>query len=167
MATNHWRTNLNMARKEASFTAESGRDKGKQFLITEMSASQAENWAIKVILAIGNAGIEIPEGLVSQGMAGLMTMGYLNLLKIPFEAAKPLLDEMMTCIQIIPSANIKRPLIEDDIEEVTTRLQLRKAVWSLHMDFFSEGSKSTSESETQGQPNGSLSIKPPRKQSRQ
>ena len=50
-----------MARKEASFTAESGRDKGKQFLITEMSASQAENWAIKVILAIGNAGIEIPE----------------------------------------------------------------------------------------------------------
>ena len=29
-----------MARKESTFIAETGRDKGKQFLITEMSASQ-------------------------------------------------------------------------------------------------------------------------------
>ena len=50
-----------MARKESTFIAESGRDKGKQYLITEMSATQAENWAIKALLAVGNAGIEIPE----------------------------------------------------------------------------------------------------------
>ena len=153
-----------MARKEASFVAQTGRDKGKEFLITEMSATQAESWAFRVILAIGNAGIEIPDNLASQGMAGLMAVGYMNLLKIPFDAAKPLLDEMMGCVQIVPSANIKRPLIEDDIEEVKTRLLIRKAIWDLHMDFFLDENKSTSESETQGQPTiASLSIKPPRK----
>ena len=153
-----------MARKQASFVAQTGRDKGKEFLITEMSATQAESWAFRVILAIGNAGIEIPDNLASQGMAGLMAVGYMNLLKIPFDAAKPLLDEMMGCVQIVPSANIKRPLIEDDIEEVKTRLLIRKAIWDLHMDFFLDADKSTSESETQGQPTiASLSIKPPRK----
>ena len=153
-----------MARKESSFVADIGRDKGKQFLITEMSASQAENWAIKAILAVGNAGIEIPDNLASQGMAGLMAVGYMNLLKIPFEAAKPLLDEMMSCVQIIPSANVKRPLIEDDIEEVQTRLKLRKAIWDLHMDFFLGESQSTLESEMPApQPSESLSIKPLRR----
>ena len=153
-----------MARKETTFVAETGRDLGKQFLITEMSASQAENWAFQVILAVGNAGIEIPEGLASQGMAGLMAIGYMNLLKIPFDAAKPLLDEMMNCVQIIPSANIKRKLVEEDIEEVATRLQLRKSVWNLHMDFFLKESKSTLESEAQEtMQESSLSIKPQRK----
>ena len=153
-----------MARKESTFIAETGRDKGKEFLITEMAASQAESWAIKVILAVGNAGIEIPEDLASQGMSGLMAVGYLNLLKIPFDSAKPLLDEMMGCVQYIPSPNLKRPLIEDDIEEVQTRLQLRKAIWSLHMDFFLGASQSTSESEAPQAPqSNSLSIKAPRK----
>ena len=153
-----------MARKETTFVAETGRDLGKQFLITEMSASQAENWAFQVILAVGNAGIEIPEGLASQGMSGLMAIGYMNLLKIPFDAAKPLLDEMMNCVQIIPSANIKRKLVEEDIEEVGTRLQLRKSVWNLHMDFFLKESKSTLESEAQEtMQESSLSIKPQRK----
>jgi len=153
-----------MARKETTFVAETGRDLGKQFLITEMPASQAENWAFQVILAVGNAGIEIPEGLASQGMSGLMAIGYMNLLKIPFDAAKPLLDEMMNCVQIIPSANIKRKLVEEDIEEVGTRLQLRKAIWNLHMDFFLNESKSTSEAEAQEtMQESSLSIKPLRK----
>ena len=157
-----------MARKEASFVAQTGRDKGKEFLITEMSATQAENWAIKAVLAIGNAGIEIPDTLVSQGMAGLVAVGYMNLLKIPFDAAKPLLDEMMGCVQFIPSPNVKRFLIEDDIEEVSTRLALRKAIWNLHMDFFLGESQSTSESEARANPsNASLSIKLPRKRSQQ
>lgn len=157
-----------MARKETTFIASAGRDKGKEFLITEMSASQAEAWAIKVILAVGNAGIEMPDDLASQGMSGLMAVGYMSLLKIPFEAAKPLLDEMMTCVKFAPSSNIQRPLIEDDIEEVQTRLALRKAIWTLHMDFFLNESQSTSESETQAETqSNTLSIKPLRKRSQQ
>ena len=153
-----------MARKETTFVADTGRDTGKQFLITEMSASQAENWAFRVILAIGNAGIEIPEGLAAQGMSGLLAIGYMNLLKIPFEAAEPLLNEMMDCVQIIPSVNVKRKLFEDDIEEVITRLQLRKSIWDLHMDFFLYSNQSTSELNPQVNPQeSSLSIKPQRK----
>jgi len=153
-----------MARKETTFIADTGRDIGKQFLITEMSASKAENWAFRVILAIGNAGIEIPEGLASQGMSGLLAIGYMNLLKIPFDSAKPLLDEMMTCVQFLPSQNVKRSLMEEDIEEVATRFKLRKAIWDLHMDFFLDSSQSTSELKTQDNPQeSSLSIKPQRK----
>jgi len=153
-----------MARKETTFVADTGRDAGKQFLITEMSASKAENWAFRVILAIGNAGIEIPEGLAAQGMSGLLAIGYMNLLKIPFEAAEPLLNEMMDCVQIIPSVNVKRKLFEDDIEEVITRLQLRKSIWDLHMDFFLDSNQSTSELNPQVNPQeSSLSIKPQRK----
>lgn len=155
-----------MARKESIFIAESGRDVGKKFHITEMSATQAEAWAIKALLAIGNSGIDIPEGLIDQGMAGLVAISYMNLLKIPFKVAEPLLEEMMSCVKIMPSdsSNIKRNLIEDDIEEVATRLQLRKAIWSLHMDFFLNESKSISEFDKSEKQNGSLSIKPRQKQ---
>ena len=101
-----------MARKESIFIAESGRDVGKKFHITEMSATQAEAWAIKALLAIGNSGIDIPEGLIDQGMAGLVAISYMNLLKIPFKVAEPLLEEMMSCVKIMPSdsSNIKRNL---------------------------------------------------------
>lgn len=150
-----------MARKESTFIAEAGRDNGKKFHITEMSASQAESWAIKTMLAVGNAGIEIPENLASQGMAGLLAVGYMNLLKIPFESAKPLLDEMMTCVKIVTDSGISRSLIEDDIEEVQTRLLLRKAIWNLHMDFFLGEDKSTLESKVpQKTANDTLTIKP-------
>ena len=93
-----------------------------------------------------------------------MAIGYMNLLKIPFESAKPLLDEMMTCVQIMPSSNVKRKLIEEDIEEVSTRLKLRKEIWDLHISFFLEEKQSTSESNPQVNPQeNSLSIKPQRK----
>jgi len=153
-----------MARKELTFTAETGRDKGKQFFITEMPASKAESWAIKAILAVGNAGVDIPDDLASHGMSGLLAVGYMNLLKIPYEMAEPLLNEMMSCVQFIPSPSIKRYLIEDDIEEVSTRLAIRKAIWNLHVDFFLGENGSTSELESNTHPQeNSFSIKPPRK----
>ena len=155
-------------RKTATFTATIGRDKGKEYLITEMDAYHAEMWAIRVVLAIGGAGIEIPAELAQQGVAGLLAVGYMNLLKVSFGAAKPLLDEMMECVQFVPSPMIKRALIESDIEEVKTRLQIRKAIWDLHADFFLDESTSTSGLEAQTQTiNPSSTIKTPRKQSPQ
>lgn len=155
-----------MARKESTFTAsDEGRDKGKQFHLREMSASQAERWAIRALLAVGSAGIDVPPELAAQGMAGLLAIGYLNLLKIPYDAAEPLLMEMMGCVQIVTGPGVERSLIEDDIEEVGTRLKLRKAVWDLHTDFFTAADKSTSASNQSAQPEPSLSIKPRRQQS--
>ena len=51
---------------------------------------------------------------------------------------KPLLDDLMECIKIQPENNrpeVRRALIESDVEEVKTLLLLKWRVLSLHLDF--------------------------------
>lgn len=128
-----------MARKEIFYTVEDkGRDNGKKFYIREMSATQAEWWAIRAILAMANNGINLPDNLSDMGMAGMAKVGLEMVAKIPPEDARPLLDELMKCVQSVPNPDdqsIKRPLIDDDTEEVITRLKLRGEVFKLHVDF--------------------------------
>lgn len=136
-----------MARKQSTVTITAdGRDKGKVFVLTEMSASAAEEWAGRALFAMLNAGVDIPDNLAGAGLAGVASLGINALTRVSFDAAKPLLDEMFSCVQIQPSPNVTRRLIEDDIEEVATRLQLRKAVLDLHLSFFTDGAGSTSAS---------------------
>ena len=57
---------------------------------------------------------------------------------------------MMACVQIQPNPakpEVVRGLVSDDIEEVITRLQLRKAVFDLHVDFSQAAAQSTSASQ--------------------
>ena len=134
-----------MARKESTVTITTeGRDKGKVFVLTELSCAQSEEWATRALFAMMNAGVEIPDNLMSAGLAGIAALGLQSLTKINYDAAKPLLDEMFTCIQIRPSQNVTRELVESDIEEVATRLQLRKEILYLHIDFFTAAAPSTS-----------------------
>ena len=120
-----------------------GRDCGKVFVITEMSAWDAENWATEAIFAMMNAGVVITEDIAEAGLAGLAALGISALTKISYEKAKPLLDRMMSCVQI--QLAVVRPIIDDDIEEVSTLLQLRKEVFNLHLSFFTQGGKLTSD----------------------
>lgn len=135
-----------MARKTANYTVEDeGRDKGKIFVITELSASRAESWAFRVLLALMASNVEVPEGVEKLGMAGLALVGFKALNGLKWELAEPLLAEMLECVRIIPNpknAMVIRELIEDDIEEVATRMNLRKEVFALHTDFFEAGVKS-------------------------
>ncbi|TAL90903.1 MAG: hypothetical protein EPN62_00775 [Candidimonas sp.] len=132
-------------RKVATVTIDAeGRDKGKVFVLTEMGAYQSEEWAGKAIFAMMNAGVEIPDNIADAGLAGLSAIGIKALTKVSFEAAKPLMDEMLGCVQIQPSPNVTRALISDDIEEVATLIRLRKEVLSLHLDFFTVAGASTS-----------------------
>jgi hypothetical protein len=127
-----------MARKELVFTAPDGRDKGKTFLVTEMSAYGAEMWAIHAFMALGRHGIQLPEGVDTQGLAGLSRVAMELFCKIPFAEAQELLDELFTCIQILPNKNdssVRRSLVEDDIEEVSTRIKLRMETFKLHVGF--------------------------------
>lgn len=134
-----------MARKQATIKIDiQGRDFGKVFIITEMSASQSEEWAGRALFAMLNAGVEIPDNIATAGLAGVASLGISALTKVPFDAAKPLLDEMFTCVAFQPSPSVSRALIEDDIEEVGTRLRLRKEVFNLHTDFFTAAESSTS-----------------------
>lgn len=123
-------------RKELDITiTEEGRDQGKVFHIREMSASQAEKWAMRALLAVGRSGMEMPEGFVAGGMRNIALIGIQSILRMNFEEAEPLLDEMMTCVSIKPSVTVIRALIEDDIEEVATRIRLRQEVLQLHTGF--------------------------------
>lgn len=128
-----------MARKIANYKVEdSGRDFGKVFVLTEMPASVAETWATKALLALIGNGVELPENFQRMGMAGMAEVGIRALAGLSFEIAEPLLAQMFDCVAIMPDPtkpHIVRPLIEQDIEEVMTRIKLRAEVWKLHTDF--------------------------------
>jgi hypothetical protein len=133
-----------MARKQLDIVVSAeGRDKGKVFQITEMPSTKGEKWAYRAMLALGRSGVDIPDDMMSQGMAGLANVvaawGITALLKCDFNDLEPLLDDMMACVKCVPDPTrpeVTRALVEDDIEEVTTRLSLRKDILSLHIDFF-------------------------------
>ncbi len=112
-----------------------GRDRGQRFVITEMPALQAERWAIRVVMAMLKAGVELPVDAADAGMEALSTWGLIALSTVDFFIIEPLLDEMMGCIQIREKAVI-RALVASDIEDVETRLLLRWEVWRLHTAFF-------------------------------
>lgn len=148
--------------KTVTITAK-GRDQGKMFLITEMSADQAERWATKAGGAMIQAAQNNPDsndamGLIFTGsvMTGFATeedikeqpdinweklskISNLMLMRLPEKQLRPLLDELMDCVQFIP--NPKHPeapqkLLSSDIEEAKTYARLRNAVYELHSGFF-------------------------------
>lgn len=127
-------------RKTATLViTDDNRDSGKRFLITEMSASQSEEWAARALFAAMSCGVEIPDEVLGAGLAGVAAVGIKALGRVPFEIVKPLFDEMMGCVQYEFEPGRQggtRALIETDIEEVATRLKLRKAVLDLHLEGF-------------------------------
>lgn len=128
-----------MARKEIDYTVDGeNRDTGKLFRITEMPATEAEWWAIRAGLAMAKNGVEVPDNMSDMGMHEMARIGVGMLAKIDPMDAKPLLDELMKCVKIIPdpsNRNVVRALVDSDIEEVSTRLKLRAEVFKLHVGF--------------------------------
>ena len=150
-----------MARKVSTFTVESeGRDKGKKFLLTEMPATKAEDWAIRVMLALGSANVDIPDGALQLGMAALAEIGLKKLFAVNAADIKPLLAELMECVEFIPNpqkpqVKLGYPMFENQVEEVSTLLMLKWQVLSLHLDF----SLTASLSESIGQAVGAAKRK--------
>ncbi len=137
-------------RKEIDITITSeGRDKGKVFHIKEKSAVEAERWALRVLRGIAKSGADLPmldpESLQNGGMQMLFMIGLQAAISLEFEESEILMDEMLQCVSVKPSPNIERPLLpEDDIEEVSTLIWLRKEVLDLHMGFSKSDGQSTS-----------------------
>ena len=145
--------------KNVTIEAE-GRDQGKTFRITELSAFKAEKWAGRALIALISSGASIPDSVAKAGMAGVAAMGVQALTTasgIQWNAIEPLLDEMMGCVQFIPSMdrpNVMLPwttvVNTDQVEEVQTLLTLRKEVLELHLGFsLADKLKSLSLSETE------------------
>lgn len=125
-------------RKTVQFIGEDGRDKGKVFVLTEMSARQGEEWAMRALLALMQSGTDIPEGFQFLGVAALASMGMKVLTGLKWEVAQPLLEEMFQGLKIIRDP--KKPsmlfdVLEEDIEEISTRVKLRGAIFRLNTDF--------------------------------
>jgi len=128
-----------MARKTINYTVqEQGRDQGKVFVLTEMPASRAESWAMRALLALMKGNADIPDDFELSGMAGMAEFGLRSISKLDWSVAEPLLEEMWLCVRIMPDPSkphIIRNLIEEDIEEIQTRMKLRMEIWELHVGF--------------------------------
>lgn len=123
--------------KELVITAD-GRDKGKVFVLTEMPAARAEKWAGRAWLALARSGVDLPADLQGTGIAGLAILTLKAFAGVQWFDMEPLLDEMFECVQIKPDTRnpeVVRKLIDDDTEEVRTRIQLRREVVELHVGF--------------------------------
>lgn len=136
-----------MARKTVTIEIDANnRDIGKAFLLTEMSANDAERWAIRAGFALMNSGADFSEltGTDEDGeplplsFQAFAKMGLSALSKIPYESAEQLIAEMMKCVKFIPDKNkpnVVRDIFDGDIEEVSTLFTLKKEVWGLHVNF--------------------------------
>jgi hypothetical protein len=114
------------------------RDAGKIFHIVEMPAEQGEKWALRLVFALGRSGVEIPGNIAEAGLAGIAALSLSSLLRMDFQLAEPLLDDMMRCVTIKPDTrhpDLMRPLFPEDIEEISTRLRLRSEWMNLHTGF--------------------------------
>lgn len=128
-----------MARRTKVFTVndEKSRDHGRAYLITEMSAEDAEWWAFQVLQALlgSDGNIDFNAPLAQMARQGLAALG-----KLPPHQARPLLEQMMDCVRVkLPNSNESRDMLPGDIEEVKTRVLIRKEVLELHIDFFTGG----------------------------
>lgn len=133
-----------MARKFEYYTVtKDNRDKGKRFLITEMSALRAERWATRALLSLTKSGQDINPS-AGGGMAAIAVAALQGLQHLQFDDADPLMMELMECVRFVPDhkhPETTRELVQnddegDDIEEVETRLILKQRVFNLHTDFF-------------------------------
>jgi hypothetical protein len=146
------------------------RDYGKVFRITELPATEIEKWGMRMVLLAIKTGVEVPDGIRAVGgMRAVAAMGIQTLMSggINFREVEPLLDEMFHCIQAVPDPrkpDIVRKLVEEDIEEWSTRLALRSEWFQLHVGFSigesASNSTGTSSIASPGSPNQPTSPQP-------
>lgn len=99
---------------------------------------KVEAWAARLLKGLANSGAELPEDAFDIGIAAVVAMGARGIAKLDWSDAEPLMAEMLACAQIVPDPArpaVARPMIESDIEEVSTLLALRSEIVELHVGF--------------------------------
>ncbi len=130
-----------MARKEIPFIVETeGRDKGKEFLITEMSAWDADSLAQDIFRAMGDSNYSsIPADVIAMGCAGLATVGLSVISASSPEVARQLRDRLMSTVDIIITSDGQRQQRKVngslDFEEVSTIRSLLDKVFQVNFGF--------------------------------
>jgi hypothetical protein len=130
-----------MARKEIPFTATDGRDAGKEFVITEMSAWDADSLAQDIFRAMGESNYTgIPADVIAMGCAGLATVGLSVISASSPDVAQTLRDRLMSTVDIIITTKEggrqqRKVKGELDFEEVGTIRTLLDQVFKVNFDF--------------------------------
>lgn len=145
-------------------------DAGREitFSIQQMPALKLEKWIYKAAIQLAKAnGFEVAgesfkdaQNAIKKLKAGdsdgsgiqwiINTVGGLD-----FEKAEPLLDELFSCVKLIPDANnqtmemaLTPATIEGQIESPLTLMKLRVEVLKVNFSFFSKGATQTSQPAT-------------------
>lgn len=135
-----------MSRKQITYIVEDEcRDKGKEFLITEMSAWDAEELSEEVYRAMGHGEFNsLPADVVAMGVAGLATVGMSVLAAAPASVSRPISEKLLATVQIVISnkgKEIPRSIKSLDFEEVSTIRTLKDKVFELNFGFLSLAAK--------------------------
>lgn len=134
-----------MALNNKVITIEKGRDAGKMFVVTEMPVTKADNWAMRAMFALANAGIDIGEVSPAMGMMGIGQVAIKALANIRADVGIPLLNELLDCAQFVPSGGVARQIeMDSDVQDITTLLLLRKEALVIHIGFLMQGDGSDS-----------------------
>ena len=117
-----------------------GRDHGKVFWITEMAATDVEYWAGRLLTMFAAGNTSVPPGFFQLGLEGCAAwIAVHGIGGIDWTTCKPLMDEMMACVTFQPDPArpnvIRRLIVRDDIEEITTLMTLREAWFDTHLGF--------------------------------
>jgi hypothetical protein len=115
-----------------------GRDQGKSFLVTEMSALRGERWATRAFHEIMKAGGNADGYTAGAGWEALAIAGYKAFGKLDVNVIEPLWDELLTCITRVEDHSrpeVQRPLVESDMAEIATIVLLKFEAFSIHANF--------------------------------
>ena len=129
-----------MARKEIPYVVmDENRDKGKEFIITEMSAWDADELAQDIFRAMGDSDFSaIPADVIAMGCAGLATVGLSVLSAASPDVSRNLRDRLLQTVQIVITQEGRRQVRQVkpiDFEEVSTIRTLMDQVFRVNFDF--------------------------------
>ncbi|HDL7179816.1 TPA: hypothetical protein PXM65_002785 [Yersinia enterocolitica] len=135
-----------MSRKQITYTVEDeGRDKGKEFIITEMSAWDAEELSEEIYRAMGHGEFNsLPADVVAMGVSGLATVGVSVLAAAPASVSRPISDRILSTVEIVitnEGKDITRSIKPIDFEEISTIRTLKDKVFELNFGFLSLAAK--------------------------
>lgn len=120
-----------------------GADKGKMFVITRMSAYEADKWGRHAVQAAIKGGGAIPGLAEGGGLAEVAAAGIGIFGSMEPATMDTLIDQLLDCVSYVPDpANPDIPLTfqlaarTGQIEEIPTVGWLQKEAFSMHVDFF-------------------------------
>ncbi|ELM3737085.1 hypothetical protein RYR42_002577 [Edwardsiella piscicida] len=129
-------------RKQITYIVEdNNRDRGKEFIITEMSAWDADEMAQDLFRSMGESNFTgVPPDVIAMGCAGLATLG-MNVLSVaPPEVSRNLRDRLIATVEVVirhDGGQQIRKVIPEDFEEVETIRKLLDRVFEVNFSFLS------------------------------